>query len=346
MYSVYNALFPNQQNSQNVYLLFLKLPNIFAEILIGVMIYFAVLVKTKKKYALMSSALFLLNPVVIYNSAVWGQTDGLNNVFFFASLILLLTNRHLLSVCIFFLSLYVKLSLLPLFPLYMLILLKKIGFNIPKAIMYIGVSSIFILLLTLPISTTPHIWLTEFFMKNSAGELQYITNYTFNFWSVLFNPDSFSLVPLSSDVYFGLPLSVWAYILFGMAYIPLFVYIWRQKKLEHSQIYAVLAIAAFAVFLLLPRMHQRYIYPALPLLAVYIGMTRKNLIPYILLSIVNFINLYVVWHPGDFLPIFFTNIIAHSKIRLSMSILTVVIFIFMYIQIIKNHILIKSRNSR
>jgi len=350
MYSLSQIVHFFSPQQPDIYPFFLKLPNILADLLIGIMIYYLINKKNKKKYALFGSCLFLLNPVVIYNSAVWGQTDALNNVLFFASLVLLFSNKYFFSILLFFFSLYIKLSLLPLFPLYLLILLKKTQFNLLRSCIYVIVSMAILLLFTLPLSSTPHIWLTQFFIHNSSGELQHIVNYSFNFWSVLFNPDSFSLIPLSSDIYFGLSLATWAYILFTLTYIPLLIYTLKQKRLSDSQVLALLFIAAFATFLLLPRMHQRYIYPVIPLIATYIGIERKNIIPYILLSIVNFINLYVVWHPSDFLPVFFTNIIAHSKIRLGMSVLTVLLFIVMYIRTLqikplKRWSYLPSRNS-
>lgn len=335
MYSLYQSIFhPQNESTSNVYAFFLKLPNIIADIFIGGMIYYFVIRNAKRKYALLAASLFLYNPVIIYNSAVWGQTDALNNVFFFASLIFLFAKRYFLSVLMFFLSLYIKLSLLPLFPLLLVILLKKMQFNFIKVFSYIIVSIGILLLFTLPISSDPFSWLIRFFMQNVSGELQYITNYTFNFWSVIFNPDSFALVPLSSDIYFGLPLTTWAYILFATVFIPLLLYTYKQKNLNEAQVMGILFIAAFAVFLFLPRMHQRYIYPAIPLMATYIGLQRKFLLPYILLSTINFINLYVVWHPTDFLPVLFTNFIAHSKIRLGMSIVVVGLFLVIYSEIL------------
>jgi Gpi18-like mannosyltransferase len=340
MYSLQQVLFQSPpEKSPLLYAFFLKLPNILADVLIGVMIYYCVLRNTKRKYALIANSLFLFNPVVIYNSAIWGQTDALNNFFFFASLTFLFGKKYFLSLLLFFLSLFIKLSVLPLLPFLLIILFLKMKFQYLKLFMYLCLSIGLILILTLPVNSNPLTWWIQFFTRYASGELPYITNYTFNFWSILFNPDSFALVPLSSDLFWGLPLAIWGYLLFGIVVIPLIIYLIKQKNLDDAQILLILSLAAFAVFLFLPRMHQRYIYPALPLLATFIGLKRKHYLPYILLSLVNFINLYVVWHPGDFLPVFLTNIIAHSKIRLGMSILVVGIFLVLYSKTLKKKLL-------
>ena len=44
-------------------------------------------------------------------------------------------------------------------------------------------------------------------------------------------------------------------------------------------------------------MHERYLYPLFPLFAIYVGLKGKFLFIFIALSILNFINLYLVWHP-------------------------------------------------
>src|SRR3989338_9215501 len=87
---------------------FLRLPSMLADIAIAVLIYLFVKSKTKERFAQISSSLFLFNPVVIYNSAFWGQMDALNNLLFLLSLIFLYKKKYFFSILSFFLSLYIK----------------------------------------------------------------------------------------------------------------------------------------------------------------------------------------------------------------------------------------------
>jgi len=317
----------------HVYNIFLKLPSIIADLLIGSFIYICVRRKATQKMALAASALFLFNPSVIYNSAIWGQSDALDNAFFYASLLSFFNRKYFLSVVAFFFSLYIKISLLPLLPLLLFFILKETKYAFGKVIVYLVSAAAIIVVMTFPVSFTPWTWLSNFFLHNSGGELPYIANYSFNFWTVIYNPDIFSLLPKSDAIVWALPLSVWGQLLFALFYVPLFVAIIRQKKTEMSFVFAIMLLAAFALYMFYPRMHQRYLYPVFPLLATYIGyvgLQKKWYIPYLLLTIVNFFNLYVVWHPSNFMPGFISAIIVHSKVRWGMSWTLLVLFLYIY----------------
>lgn len=337
MYALFQLLIHTPLSiTPGLYQLLLKLPSIISDAGIGLCIYFIVLKKTKRSNALLAASLFLFNPVVIYNSAVWGQTDAVNNFLFSLSLLLLFRNKFFLSIFLYTVSLYIKLSLLALFPLLLIIYIRLLKYALTKLLFYFLISACLLFFFTLPVSDNPVLWTTQFFIHNAGGEMPYITNSTFNFWSVLFNPDSFSLVPVSTAVYYGLPLSVWAYILFGVVVIPLFIRLIKSKLFDESVVMETLYIASFAVFLFLPRMHQRYLYPVFPLFATVIGLQKKKYTEYVLLSLLNFINLYIVWHPIDFLPNFMTAIFVHSKIRWGISAFTTLLFVLLYKNIVFN----------
>ncbi len=322
--------FTENINQQNNYALAMKIPAILSDIILGILIFIVVAKYSKKKYAYVASALFLLNPVVIYNSTVWGQTDSLNNLFFYASLVLLLSKKYFLTILFFALALFIKLSLLPLLPLIVLLTLKSMGGEYRRMVMYLVGAASTLILLTLPISSEPGGWLIEFVKNNSSGELQHITNYTFNFWAVIFNPDAFALVPKASKIYWGQPLEIWAYTLFLIFYLPILWIVFRTKKIDAPLIFLASALTCFAMFIFLPRMHERYLYPVLPLLATYIGLKNRYYIEYLILTGLNFLNLYVVYHPTDFLPTYLANIIAHSKARLGISLITTFTFFELY----------------
>ena len=344
IYSIYQTVSHEAPSIQSKnYSLFLKLPSILADLIIGFLIYFCVYkYQAKKKHALLAMSLFIFNPVVIYNSTVWGQTDAINNLFLYCSLLLLLSRKYFLTIFTFFLCVYIKLSLLPLLPLVLFLTLKETGYNYKKIFTFTVTSIIALLLFTLPVSNSPLIWVINFLKQNSSGELQHITNYAFNFWSLIFNPDSFALVPLSSNLVFGISLNAWAYLIFFLVLIPPLMYIIKNKTLSAFQVFGIYALITFSMFLFLPRMHERYLYPLFPLFATYIGLKGKYYLEFLLATLLNFIGLYVTWHPSDFLPTLITGIIIHSKIRLGMSALIVTLFILLYVQILlgKNKLLV------
>lgn len=292
----------------------LRLPSIASDILLSFLIYKIVLsIRKKEKYALIASSLFLFNPVIIYNSSFWGQDDSKNNLFLFVSLYLIYKRKYFMSLLPLFLSFYIKLSLIFLLPIFIFILYRG---GVKKVIILSATvfSLIIICLLTLPISLNSPRWIVNFLIANISGEIQNITAFAFNFWWVIFMPwiksgnpinlFNFSEIrligsPLSNNIYFGLSLSNWAIIIFGLSLLPLLrkVYCLKKKVLQPQNFFLIFSVVVLLGFMLLPRMHERYMYPLFPLLITYYGLSQKMLVVIILLTIFHFINLYIVWHP-------------------------------------------------
>lgn len=335
-----------------------RIPSIISDIIIATLIYYIVRDRKSHKIAVLSSSLFLFNPISIYNSAFSGQMDALNNVFAFTSIFLLYKNRLFPSILFFFLSLFIKLSLIFYIPIYLVLLLQKK--SIKKVLIYTALSFACIMLLIIPLSNNPLVWFFDFMKNNSLGEMRNITVFAFNFWWMLFHPTmtlgspttlfSFSEIrllnsPLDSTVYFGIPLFKWAIAIFGLFLIPVLILArkLKQKAFEIHNLLLLFALTAMIGFLFLPRMHDRYLYPAFPLLAAYIGLQNKYLYSFIFLSILHFLNYYFVWHPfaTPLIPYFF---ISSPTAQWSISFLIVLIIIRIYLSVLKQHGLLFNNN--
>lgn len=337
--------------------LLFRFPSIISDLIITYLIYRIVREKKSDKTAIFSSSLFLFNPLVVYNSAFSGQMDALNNVFAFISIFLLYKNRIFPSILFLFLSLFIKLSLIFYIPVYIMLLLQK------KSIRKIAACTILsfacIILITLPLSNNPIGWFFDFMRNNSLGEMQNITAFAFNFWWMIMHPTmtlgsqttlfSFSEIrlhnsPNDSTVYFGISLFKWAIAIFGIFLTPILIYInkLKQKIFEMHHLLLLFALTAIIGFLFLPRMHDRYLYPAFPLLAAYIGLQNKYLYSFIFLSILHFLNYYFVWHPFA-TPLIPYTFIASPAVQWSISFLTVLTIIFVYATAIKQYKLLPDK---
>lgn len=337
--------------------LLFRIPSIISDLVITYIIYYIVKEKKSNKIAILSSSLFLFNPVSIYNSAFSGQMDALNNVFALISILFLYKKYFLPSALFFSLSLFIKLSLIFYIPIYLMLFLQKE--SIKKIFYYAIFSFIFIMLFTIPISNNPIEWLFNFMKNNSLGEMQNITVFAFNFWWMLFRPTmtlgspttlfSFSEIrllnsPLDNTVYFGISLFKWALAIFGVFLTPILILIHklRQKVFEMHHLLLIFTLTAMIGFLFLPRMHDRYLYPAFPLLAAYIGIRNKYFTSFLALSILHFLNHYFAWHP------FATRLIPYSfiaspAVQWSISFLIVFIIIKIYLSAFQNNITYASK---
>ena len=92
----------------------LKLPFILADIGISYLLY---LIIKNKKIALTLVSLFLFTPALIYNSAVWGQTDSLLNLFFLTCLYFYLQKKYNLSIFFLITCFLFKMSLFIFIPI-------------------------------------------------------------------------------------------------------------------------------------------------------------------------------------------------------------------------------------
>ena len=319
--------------NDSLLIFFVRLPSILADLILGFAIYVMVKTKTSEKLALAAAAIYLLSPPLIYNSTVWGQMDSINNLFFYLSLMFLIKKRALPSVLFFALSLFTKLSLLPLIPLYLLLALFGGFFKRKAFAISVAVTGLIILLLNLPFSTNPF-WLLEFVIKASPGESQVITVNAFNFWWLIFNPILRVSPPDIFTVVLGLTLNMWGNLIFAGFYLSVVLCFWKlikKRKLTTDKVFLFFAIVAFITFLFLPKMHERYLYPVFPLLVTWVGFKNKYWIATILLSLIHFINLYVVWNPIFLFRSFETVIRSQAGDRF-LSLATLLIFGFFYIK--------------
>lgn len=283
---------------------FLRMPSVIADLLLGYCIY--VLVKLKKineMIALASSSLFLFCPPVIYNSAVWGQMDSINTLFFILTLFFFIRKQTFLSVLSYALSLYIKPTFAPFLPLYLLISLNGGFISQRNFFRSVIATSFLIVIFSLPFSLNP-LWIFSVLGKTYHGIHQEISVNAYNFWWLIFNPKSHISPPSAYSTFLGIPLQLWAYAIFIIFNIPIYVNTLRrmkQNKLNHIAIISIACITMFAGFLYLPKMHERYLYPILPLLIIWVGLKNKFWIMPVVLSLIHFLNLYIVWNPDLFL---------------------------------------------
>jgi len=271
-----------------------KLPSVLAELGIGFLLYLLALrLGMSSKKALIAGALFLFNPAMIYNSAVWGQTDGLINFFALLSILLILEDKFFWGILAFGFSLYFKMSLLIFAPLLLILLLSRkiVIWKIP--LYFLAVFFIFVGL-SLPFSTgNPLIWFFTLYKDKVLGSQgNMLTGNAFNLWAVIFGID---LARNDKGSWLNISFRLWGYLAFGAAYLAIliknFKAKWRQREFFLSFI-----LIAFSSFLLMTNMHERYLYPIFPFLALLSVISERFLIFYLVLSIIHGLNLYYLWY--------------------------------------------------
>lgn len=267
----------------NLYPALLKLPAILADFAIAYIIY----KWTNKKWA---SFIWLINPVVWYNSSFWGQYDSVINFFTLFSFYLLNKRKLTFSLLAFSLSIYIKASLLIFAPIFLIVAIKQ-RYKIKDYLLALISSLIVIIGLTLSFSYgNPIIWLFELYQKKIfVQQLHVITANAFNLWAGVAGIHERS----SSLPFLGFTYQIWGLILFTISYIPLLFKVYKKQDLK--TVCWTLALTAFASFVLLTNMHERYIYPLFPYLTVllFIGVIKRW--NYWLITTISLLGMYNFW---------------------------------------------------
>jgi len=262
--------------------------------------------------ATLAAACYAFNPAIIFNSAVWGQVDASFTFLMFLSLVLLLDDRIEWATVAYVVAFLVKpqsISLAPLlgvaalmrFPVVRLVKAALTGIVLAFILLFpffgVGGFPRLIALLSKSVETYPY---TSMFMYNLWG--------VFGFWQ--------------SDVtqtFAGLTLRSVGTLLYVAGVLAGAVLLFRQLRRTRDDVYTLFFFATYFTFLpvmVLTRMHERYLHPALPFLLVFAFLSvaksfheqgktaARSLAPYMLstsfvvyvaLTLLHTMNLYHVY---------------------------------------------------
>jgi len=287
----------------NIHAWMVKMPFILADIGLGYLIYKIVL-EFRPKFAVLAASLFIFNPVLIYNSAIWGQTDSLINLLALSGIYLVFRKHYFSGVFLFLLTFIFKLSLIIYLPIFGLLFLKRLKdwykFVIPF-LFFLG----FMYLLAIPFkldgfSSFQWIWYM-YTNRVLVRQGSMLNGNAFNLWSLIYGID---LSKSEFTLFHGLSLQSWGRLIYLISLIPVWVK-FIKSKLTLNSLISALMISAFGCFIFLTNMHERYLYPVFPLLTIliFIPKSKFTLKSIILLSIIHFLNLYNLWFYPLILPL-------------------------------------------
>lgn len=332
----------------------MRFPGILADLAIGILLYLIVRKESTAKRGILAASLVWFNPVIIYNSTIWGQMDGITNFFFVSSLFLAFQKQYILSILTFAGSIFIKFSLLPLFPFYFIFLYFLSGKQWKKILIGLALAAAVTLAATYPISANPFSWWIEYLPTFTKGEWQNMSIVAFNFWwAILCVPwscDTSYMLPLSTSLVLGIPLSTWSYLLFVLLAVPVLYFQITKAKQFIKPYYAFFAFAliSLAVFLVMPRMHDRYLYPFFPLFSGVVALSkhpRQYVLFYCTLTVLHFANLLSSWYPTRYPAQIYAEINYNVWYRWSISVLTVISGVLLYVSSVKSWFLYKVKRD-
>lgn len=315
----------------NLYPALLKLPGIISDFGIAILIYKLIKTVKSEKIAILGALMFLFNPVVWYNSSVWGQTDPIINFFALLAFFYLLKRKLIPAIFFLAISFYIKISLAIFIPIFAIVAIRQ-RYSVREWLKSIGVTLLVIGVATLPFSHgEPFSWLLNLYQHNILGQqLQVITANAFNLWAAIAGiherPQTLMFGPLTYQM--------WGTLLFIIGYIPSLLLVYKKQDLK-SVVWA-LVIASFGSFMLLTNMHERYLYPFFPVFTI-LAVLETSLIPiYWFISGLSLINLYNFWFVPRIKPIVDFLSLGNRFMPRVLGLINFGLFVFVYKSFLKN----------
>jgi len=279
----------------NLHSWMVKLPFILADIGLGFLIY-KIVFQFKPKFATLAAIIFLFNPVLIYNSTIWGQTDSLINLLAISGIYFTFQKKYFWGIWLFLLGFLFKMSLIIYVPIFGLLLLKQIK-DYKKFIIPIISFIIFIYMLAIPFrldgfGSFEWIWYM-YTNRVLVRQGSMLNGNAFNLWGLIFSID---LSKSEFTQVSGLSYQLIGRILYILSLIPIW-FKFIKNKLTLSSLFISLVLSAFGCFIFMTNMHERYLYPIFPLISIliFISNTKFTLKGIIILSTIHFLNLYNLW---------------------------------------------------
>lgn len=316
----------------------LKLPSIIAEIFLAIFVY-RLLITQSKTWALISSGFIFLNPSLIFNSAIWGQVDGLFSLFLVLFIFFLNREKIIISSIILGISILIKPQAILLAPVIVLFLFRK--FSIKTLLNLFAPAALLITFLSLPFFTKSNPTQIINLIYQMTEDYPYISLFAYNFWGIFgfWIPDTNTILDLT---YKNL-----GYLLYGVYWLVI-IYFNSKRKLS---IFTLAALAALSFYFLPTRIHERYLYPSLIFLIILSSIYKSYLLIFLtgLLSVIHFANLHYVYIYYNemylnlpkvlYNTLFYNFLNSNSKIISAFSFL---LFILITISIIKNEYVTKK----
>lgn len=279
----------------NLHIWLVKLPFVLADIGLAYLIY-QIVFSVKPKLANFATAIFIFNPVLIYNSTIWGQTDSLINLLALSGIYFIYKKNYFLGIWLFLIGFLFKMSLIIYLPIFGLLFLKRI--KDWKYFIFSFISFfIFLFLIALPFKLdgfNSFEWLWYMYTNRILSRQGSMLNgNAFNLWSLIFSID---ISKSEFSQLLGISYQLIGRILYLLFLIPIWIKFLTQKLTLNNLFYA-LFLSAFGCFIFLTNMHERYLYPIFPLISILIVLQKSfiKIKSLVVLSLIHFLNLYNLW---------------------------------------------------
>lgn len=263
--------------------LLIKMPAIIADLVSGYIVYRVASKKFGNDVSAVLTALVVLNPAYIMDSAIWGQVDSILALFCLLTVYFAAERKLIPAFFMFAIGILIKPQALFFAPIVILGIIDTVwlqGFTMEKFVKNLlgGLAAIaFMFISFLPFGVGEVIkQYTE-----TMGQYEYMTVNAFNIYGAI--GKNWEKLGTASTVFGYLMIAV------VVAYS---VYVFLKSK-SPAKYYICSFILAFGMYMMAIKMHERYAFPGIIMLmfALIAVPTTKNFIMYGLFSLTQYFNM-------------------------------------------------------
>lgn len=235
----------------------IKLVNSSLDIFCGVVLLFILkklnVVEKKRSIIL---AVWLLNPVILITSTVWGQIDNFLFLFFLLAIYSMLHKQAYLTGVFLTLAILTKTQALVFLPVFAIYLLFKYKWQFSVRVGLSSLISGVFLIIPFISSGTWNLLLNVY--TSAADRYPYLNMNAYNIW--WFGTDSFNLSAKSDsiEVFPFISAKLLGLIIFAVFYAAILYFLVR--KLSFEKFVSALSLVAVIFYMLPTQMHERYMF--------------------------------------------------------------------------------------
>lgn len=258
----------------NVYNIMLKSPAIIADLATAFIIYRLCVKRLKPTMGLLLAFLFVVNPLVLMDSAAWGQIDSILTLAVIGYLLALYRNRIVRASVFFVIGLLIKPQMLFFGPILAVVFIKYIfesgWVKAARAfIISIFIGAAMVALVSFPFTgDMPWYWIFEKYI-GTIGSYNYITLNSANLYGLL----GLNWMP-TETVKWGMKLGTWG--LVGLSFSTVLYFVLGFINKNKSNIFMLTAMMMTGIYALALKMHERYIFPVIVILLLAYIFDNKN----------------------------------------------------------------------
>jgi len=270
-------------------------PALVADVFLSIVVFAYVRGTEHRNFALIAMLMVALNPALLFDSVVWGQSDSVLTLAMWLAVIATLAGEYEIAGALAALSVLIKpqgLMLLPVLGWWML-LEADYGAWTRAAVVAIGTFIIGIAPFQIG---HPWNWIIDLYTSTAAYYHETSVN-AFNFMALIGGVRTQDSGTLGGISYFTLGMSLLVPLYAFVAYV-----LWRSRTAK-SLLYTTF-IALFGFFMFAPRMHERYLYPALVFVIPLALESTEMMVVFAILSLTCLFNLAYIKHTLESAQVF------------------------------------------